>query len=182
MDSKVLISMRELSQILAAVGISIYSSQEEHILTEVKNLSISLKIIEETQSHKLQIDSPCQYFKETKNLKTIFDGERPEIEEFSTYLSTDPSCTQAIEHLEEEDMHGLRKEGDYQHYIERWFKEVTRSQYRSFLRHLLMHKHVSWLVFHIQVITAVTFSYVNKGIFSIFLCTWLHWKNSYILE
>ena len=73
-------------------------------------------------------------------METIFDGERPEIEEFSTYLSTDPSCTQAIEHLEEEEMHDLRKEGDYQDSIEQWFEEVTRSQYCSFLRHLLMQK------------------------------------------
>ena len=65
---------------------------------------------------------------------TTFDGERPEIEEFSTYLTTYPSCTQEIEHLEEEEMHGLRKKGDYQDFIKRWFEEVTRSQYHSFLQ------------------------------------------------
>ena len=119
MDTEVTIILRKLSQILVAAGISISSSQEEHILTEVKNLSTSPEIIEEPQSHEIQTDSPCQSFKETENLETIFDGERPEIEEFSTYLSTDPSCTQANEHLEEEEMHGLRKEGDYQDSIER---------------------------------------------------------------
>ena len=46
-------------------------------------------------------------------METTFDGERPEIEEFSTYISIDPSCSQEIEHLEEENLHGLRKEGDY---------------------------------------------------------------------
>ena len=112
-------------------------------------------------------------------METIFDGERPEIEEFSTYLLTEPSCNQAFEHLEEEEMHGLRKEGDYQDSIERWFEEVTWSQYRSFLRHLLMQKQVSWLVFHIQVITAITIAYVDKSIFSMLIHTWLHWKSSY---
>ena len=76
-------------------------------------------------------------------METTFDGERPEIEEFSTYLSTDPSCTQAIEHLEEEEMHSLRKQGDSQNSIECWFEELTWAQYHSFLRHLLMQKQIS---------------------------------------
>ena len=84
MDSEVTISLRKISQILAAAGISISSSQEEHILTEVKNLSTSPEIIEEPQSHKLQTDSPSLSFKETENLETIFDGERPKIEELFT--------------------------------------------------------------------------------------------------
>ena len=83
MDSKVLISIRELSQILAVFGILIYSSQWEHILTEVNNLSTSLEIIEEPQSHEIKIDSPFPSTKETGNMETTFDGERPEIEELS---------------------------------------------------------------------------------------------------
>ena len=47
MDLEVTINLRKLSQILAVAGISISSSQEEHILTEVKNLSNSPEIIEE---------------------------------------------------------------------------------------------------------------------------------------
>ena len=82
-------------------------------MTEVKNLSTSLEIIEEPQSHEIQIDSPFPSTKETRNMETTFDGERPEIEEFSTYISIDPSCSQEIEHSEEENLHGLRKEGDY---------------------------------------------------------------------
>ena len=46
-------------------------------------------------------------------METTFDGERPKIEEFSTYISAYPLCSQVIEHSEEEDMHGLRKEGEY---------------------------------------------------------------------
>jgi hypothetical protein len=42
-----------------------------------------------------------------------------------------------------------------------------------------MPKQVGWLVLHIQVITAVTFSYVDMGMFLIFIRTWLHWKSSY---
>ena len=74
------ISLRKLSQILAAAGTSISSSQEEHILTEVNNLSTSPEIIEEPQSHEIQTDSPFQRTKETRNMDTTFDGERPEIE------------------------------------------------------------------------------------------------------
>ena len=109
------------------------SSQGERILTKVNNLSIPPEIIENPQSPELQTGSPFQSTKETRNLETTFDGERPEIEEWSTYISTDPSCTQAIEHLEEDDLHGLRKEGEYQDYIKCWFQEVTTPQYHFFL-------------------------------------------------
>ena len=58
MGSEVTISLRKLSQILVVVGISIFSSQEEHILTEVKNLSTYQEIIEEPECHELQGDFP----------------------------------------------------------------------------------------------------------------------------
>ena len=64
--SEVTISLRKLSQILAAAGISILSSQGEHILIEIKNLSIPPKIIQEPQSHELQPISPYQSTKEPK--------------------------------------------------------------------------------------------------------------------
>ena len=94
MNSKVTISLEELSQILAIAGIS--SFQEEHILTIVKNLSTSPEILEESRSYELQNDLPCQTVKEDENLWTTSGGEqslRPEIEEFSTSISTDPLCT-----------------------------------------------------------------------------------------
>ena len=87
------ICLRKLSQILVRAGISISSSQEEHILTKVNNLSTSLEIIKEPQSHEIQKDSPFQAIEETENLETTFDVERPKIEEFSTYILTYPSCT-----------------------------------------------------------------------------------------
>ena len=105
MDSEVTINLRKLSQILAAVGISSYSSQGEHIFTKFNNLSTSIEIIEEPQSHELQKDSPFQSTKETENLETTFDGE----EDLSTYISTNPSCTQAIEHSKEGDLPCLEK-------------------------------------------------------------------------
>jgi hypothetical protein len=111
MDSKVTISLGELSQILAAVGIS--SFQEEHILTIVKNLSTSPEILEEPKSHELQNYFPCQNEKESKQLWTTSGGEqslRPDIEEFSTSISTDPLCTLEINHLEEENLHSMMNE------------------------------------------------------------------------
>ena len=67
---------------------------------------------------------------------------------------------------------------EHQDYFESWFQEATKLQHH-FLQHLLLHKQVSRLVLHIQVIIATAFSYVDKGIFLILLRTWLHWKNSY---
>ena len=107
------------------------------------------------------------------------EGEQPEIKEFSICKLIDPSCAQTIAQLEEDALYDIAKEGEYQDYIERWFQEVTRSQYHSFIRHLLMQRKVSWLNFHIQVITATIFSYVDKGTILIFLRTWFHWKISY---
>ena len=87
----------------------------------------------EANSQELQKDFLCKNAEDVVILGITSEGERAEIEELCTYLSTDPSRTQAIEQLEEEEMYGLRKEGDYQDSIERWFEEVTRSQYSSFL-------------------------------------------------
>jgi hypothetical protein len=59
--------LEELSRILAAAGIS--SSWEEQILTTVKNLSASLKVIKEPEFHeepKASTDHLCQSMEETK--------------------------------------------------------------------------------------------------------------------
>ena len=107
------------------------------------------------------------------------EGEKPKIKEFFTCNLTDPSYAQRTTQLEEEDLYDIENEGEYQDYIERWFQEVTQLQYHSFIRHLLMQRKVSWLNFHIQVIAATIFSYVDKGTILIFLRTWFNWKRSY---
>ena len=111
MDLKVTISMIELSQILKAAVIS--SFQERHILTSIKILSTSPDTTNDPSSREKQKYFLCETAKEDDTLETTFNGEWPEIEEFSTYISMDPSCSQAIEHL-----HGLRKEGKYQDFID----------------------------------------------------------------
>jgi hypothetical protein len=68
---------------------------------------------------------------------------------------------------------------EHQDYIEIWFQEVIRPKYYSLLQQLLRPKQVGWLVLHIQVITALTFSYMDMSMFLILLRTWLHWKSSY---
>jgi hypothetical protein len=186
MNSKETISPRELSQILAAVGVC--SFQEEHILTIAKNLSTSPKILEESRSYELKNYFPFQNAKEDEKLWTTSNGEqslRPNIEEFSTSTSADPLCTSEINHQEEDDLHSMMKESieiivdEHQDYIEIWFQEVIRTQYYSLLQHLLMPKQVGWLVLHIQVINVVTFSYMDMSMILILLHTWLHWKSSY---
>jgi hypothetical protein len=121
-NSKMIKSLTELSQILAAVGIS--ASQEEQILTIVKNLSASPKVIEEEEFHELHpqedLKSFCNHsfqpIGETKESWTTFDGEpplEPEIEEFLTCISPDPVCIQETNHLKEDDLCGMI-EGDMQ--------------------------------------------------------------------
>jgi hypothetical protein len=186
MNSEATISLRELSQILATTDISYF--QEEHILATTKSVSTSPEILEESRSYKLQDGFPCQTAKEAEKLWTRSGGEqslRPEIEEFSTSILVDPLCTSETNHREEEDLHSMMKESiesiidEHQDYIEIWFQEIIGPQYYSLLQHLLMPKQVGWLVLHIQVITAVTFSYVDMGMYVILLRTWLHWKKSY---
>ena len=91
-------------------------------------------------------------FQTTKDddiLGIISKGERPKIKEFSTYMTTNPSCAQTTIETGENYLYDIMKEGEYQDYIERSFQEVTRLQYHSFIRHLLMQRKVSWLNFHI---------------------------------
>jgi hypothetical protein len=75
-------SLTELSQILAAAGISISASQEEQILTVVKNLNVTPHPQEDLE---VSFDSLFQSIEETEKSWTTFDGEpplEPEIEEF----------------------------------------------------------------------------------------------------
>ena len=81
MDSKVLISMRELSQILATAGILIY--QEENILTAVENLSTSPEITYKPKSQELQKYVLCETTKEADTLGITSEGEQPKIKYFS---------------------------------------------------------------------------------------------------
>ena len=98
-------SLEDISQILATVGIS--SSQEEQILTTIKNLSTYPKVIEESKIHgsHLQDDleasthSPFQEIEEMTDLCTASDGEKPiepEIEELSTCLLVALICIPEI--------------------------------------------------------------------------------------
>ena len=148
-------------------------------MTAVESLSTSPEITNKPKSQELQKDVLCETAKEVDTLGITPNGEQLEIKEFFTCKLIDPSYSQTIAQLEEEDLYDIEKEGEYQDYIERWFQEVTRPQYHSFIRHLLMQREVSWLNFHIQVITAIIFSYVDKGTILILLRTWFHCKSSY---
>ena len=179
MDSKVVISTRELSQLLAIAGISISTSQEENLLIAVESLSTAPQMTNGPKSQELQKYVLCKNAKETDTLGITSEGEKPKIKEFSTCKLIDPSYAQTTAQLEEVDLHDIIKEGEYEDYIESWFEEVTQPQYHSFLRHLLRKRKIIWLNFHIQVITATLFPYVDIGTILIFLRTWFHWKISY---
>ena len=105
-------NLEGLSQIIVASGIS--SSQEEQILTAVKNLSASQGVIKEQKIHESQEDiHSCNNVEETKESWTTSNGEQPlepKIEEFLACLSTYPLRTQEDNHLMLEDLHCTVKE------------------------------------------------------------------------
>ena len=77
MDSKVLISMRELSQLLKTAGISISTSQEEKILIAVESLSSAPEMTNEPRSQELQKYVLCETAKEADTLGITSEGEQP---------------------------------------------------------------------------------------------------------
>ena len=79
MDSKVLISMRELFQLLTTAEISISTSQEEKLLIAVESLSSPPKITDEPKSQELQKDFLCETAKEADTLGITSEGEQLEI-------------------------------------------------------------------------------------------------------
>lgn len=158
-------SLEELSRILAAVEIS--SSQEEQILTTVKNLSNSSEAINEPEQHEphpqdylqTSTDFPCQVADEIEDSCTTSDGERPlepEIEEFLPCLSIDPIC---INHSDlcgmtkEDGQHCLNEEVDqeYHSYIESWFTTIFEPHHSLLLQYLLVSSHLQLLFFHALV-------------------------------
>jgi hypothetical protein len=98
--------LQEISHILATTRIS--ASQEEHILTSVKNLVVSPK-----EDLEVPLDSSCQFVEETKESWIEFNGEKPlepDIEEFLACLLADPICTPKTNHLEEDTLRSMKKE------------------------------------------------------------------------
>ena len=96
--------LKELSQILAAAGVS--ASQEEQILIAVKNLYASREVIQEEKFDE-------QYHMEAKEPNPKFDEERslePEIEESLACPLPDLVCIQETNHQKEEDLHGMIEE------------------------------------------------------------------------
>ena len=73
MDSKVLISMRELSWILVEVGVS--TSTIEQILIEVESLSTTPEVTNEPKSQELQNDLLCKNAEEADILGITSEGE-----------------------------------------------------------------------------------------------------------
>lgn len=113
-------NFKELSQVLAVVGISISSSQEEQILAAVKNLFVSLEVIEE-ESHdthsqediKVSSNHIFQSIEDTREPWATFDEGKPlepKIEESFPCLSLDPLCIQETNDPEEDDLHAMIEE------------------------------------------------------------------------
>ena len=114
-------SFKELSQVLATIGISISTSQEEYLLIVVKNLSTSLELNKESKPHEphspddLQgsTDHLRQTTAEAENSCTISEGEgslAPENEEFTTCLSATTLYTHETTDSKEDSLYGMAKE------------------------------------------------------------------------
>ena len=123
MDSKIIMSLEELSQILAAIGIS--SSQEEHILTIVKNLSTYPKDIEEPYSYEqclqedkeTSIDHFCESTKENEDSWIVFTRDKPLV----------PEIKKAKENNTWSDVNEEMDQGHHD-YIEKWFQTIIASK------------------------------------------------------
>jgi len=64
-------------------------------------------------------------------------------------------------------------------YIELWFLTITDQEHHSLQQYLALSKSMQ-LVSHIQVHVKAHVSILHMILSIIFLCTWLHWKYSYI--
>jgi hypothetical protein len=84
--------LQEISQILEEAG-NISASQEEKVLTLIRNIYASWEVIEEKQFHEQHQEA----LEDTKNPWKTFDEkktEEPENEEFIRCLPSDPLCIQ----------------------------------------------------------------------------------------
>jgi hypothetical protein len=177
-------SLKELSQILAAAGIS--ASQEEQILIAVKNLHASREVIQEEKFDE-------QYHTEAKEPNTKFDEEKslePEIKESLACPLPDLVCIQEINHPKEEDLHGMIEEDiqsdphekvnqEQYDYIELWFQKSITSEHYHLLQQLLVSDDLQLLIIHALVYIQVHISNLSMNVFSHLLRTWLHWKYAY---
>ena len=142
-------SLEEISEILAGARIS--SSQEEQILTVIKNPFASPKVIKEPKFHEEPKASTNHLFhsmEETKDSWTISTREKslePEIEELLQCLSANPVCLihSYLRGMTKENFNnGLNEEVDQEHhsYIESWFTTIVKPRH-SFLFQLLVSHH-----------------------------------------
>ena len=164
-------NLKELSQVLVAVGILISASQEEKILVAIENLSTLPDPQEDS------FDFPCQVSKETKD---SLEGEDP--------LSLDLQSTQEIYYLKEEDLHGEAKDEDiydgineerdqgHQDYIERWFETTTSTKHHSLLHIFCVSYHLQLLVFHAHIHFQFYMLNMSMNISLYLIHTWFHWK------
>ena len=162
MESRMNISLEELSKILAAVGIS--SSQGEQILTVIKNLSTSPEVKEELEEEpETSTNHLCQYVEEPKN---------------SREQSFELDIKEAKEENTSSDLH---EEGnqEYHNPIERWFQTIIRSHRSFILPYFFVSSYLQQLVSYTLVFFKVYFSNLSVNVFLILLRMWLHWKYVY---
>ena len=153
MDSKMIISLGELTQILATT--MIFSSQEDHILTAAKNSSTSPEVKEESDE-----DPEASIVKEIK-----YFGEQ----------SCEPENDKAKEENIQCNLHGEGNQGYYDP-IETWFKTIIRSHKSFVLPSLFISYHLYPLVSHTHEIFKVHFINVSVNMSMIVLRTSLNWK------
>ena len=151
-----IISLEEITQILAAAGIS--SSQEAHILTTIKNSSTSPNVKEESEADL-----------EAFTVEVIEDfGEQ----------SCEPKSDEAKEENIQCDLHEEENQV-YSDPVETWFKTIIRSHKSFVLSYLFISYHLHLLVSHTHEHFKVHFINMSVNMFMILLRRWLHWKHSF---
>ena len=156
MDSRMHVSLEELTKILTTSGI--FSSHEEQILTAIKNLSTSPKIKDKSE------EDP-----KASTVENIKDsGEQ----------SFKPEIKEAKEENTSSDLH---EEGnqEYHNPIESWFQTIIRSHRSFILFYFFVSSYSQQLVSYTLVCFKLYFSNLTVNVFLIMLCMWLHWKYAY---
>jgi len=163
--------LKDLSQILATTGVS--SSQEEQILTVVKNLSTSLEVIAEPdfydpQPHEELESSNNHVFQslgETEDLWATSVGEK------LLNLEIGEAKEEDMQHCPNEEM-----DQDRYDYIKHWFQTSNPARHHSLLHTFLASYNLQLLVLHAHVHCKIYMLNLSMNISLYLIRTWIHWK------
>ena len=127
------------------------------------------KTIVESQNPKMSLNHCCPSEKE------VFE---PKIEGLFFCLSPDPLCLQVSDYQDVEDLYELENH-KYVDPIEDWFQTIINTFYSPIIQQPLIPYPIKKRVYHTLACVEAYYLKLSVSIFSILICTQLHWKYSY---